>query len=122
MPQGTLLLQLDMNLETFLVENKEAGLPKISIVRPLSSFEIVDLRPGEATMISYDLQLKKDVFQKTKKIIFEYSSTSKKDRYPFWNGMVISKEYPLHGTKSFHIIGPDGNTKPDIKIDLSIAP
>ncbi len=70
LPQGTLLLQLDMNTETFLIENQEAGLPKIPIVRSLSSFEIVELRPGEATMISCDLQLKKDVFQKMKKIIF----------------------------------------------------
>lgn len=101
---GTLSLTLSVNDNTFLVENKEKNLPKIPIVRSDSSFEIVDLRPGEAVLLTYETSILKQNLSNTQNIVFKYEAKDPKGRYSFWTGSVKSESYPFPNTKNFHIL------------------
>lgn len=98
----TLHIELEFaSTEVFLVET--ADRPKIPIVQAESSFEIAEIRSGEAAGINYEMKIHAKDLSKVKQVAFTIKSEHK-GRYSFWEGKLKSESFPLDSTPNFRII------------------
>ena len=97
----TLHIEFFFASDVFLVET--ADRPKIPIVQAESSFEIAEIRPGEAAVINREMKIHAKDLTKAKQVVFTIKSEHK-GRYSFWEGELISESYPLDSTPNFRIV------------------
>ena len=93
-------IELEFAPYFFLVET--ADRPKIPIVQAESYFEVVEIRPGEAAMVSKEFNITDEQLSQAKQVVFVLKSEHH-GRYSFWEGRLQSESFPLDSTPNFRI-------------------
>ena len=91
LPKNTSLLILDTPND-FFVGDKAQGIPKFPLILSNSELGIVELRPGEGTVIASETELAP---LSPGKYIIQYNPNNLNGRYDFWQGSVISETFLL---------------------------
>ena len=96
-----LKIELEFAPDVFLVETDDR--PRIPIVQAESSFEIAEIRPGEAAIVSKEMTITNENLSQAKQVVFVLKSEHH-GRYSFWEGRLNSESFPLDSTPNFRII------------------
>lgn len=97
----TWLVELDFTPDVFLVETDER--PQITLVMPESALEVAEIRPGEATIVTYEPQISQEDLAQIKQVKFVLKAKHN-GRYSFWEGEIKSDSFPLDTTPNFRIL------------------
>lgn len=100
LPQNTFRLVLTIPSQFY----ESANAPRLPLIEPLTKFAPVELRPGEGVAIAYDMELESPEGT----FIIEYQSDSRKGRYPFWTGRIISEPFAYAKNPDFTITTVSG--------------